>query len=97
LILNYDDLIQRPEQVIRTFYEQFGYPDKPGLDNIVDEAVKETLSFDSDHVYSYEEMGFSREQIVELYADIFERFGFDRREHDLVGVAPQTVKVSAID
>jgi hypothetical protein len=96
LILKYDDLIQRPEHVIRGFYEQFGYPDKPGLDRIVDEAVKETLSFNSDHVYSYEEMGFTRQQIVELYADIFERFGFDRRE-ELAGVVAETVTVSAID
>jgi omega-hydroxy-beta-dihydromenaquinone-9 sulfotransferase len=97
LILNYDDLIQRPEQVIRAFYEQFGYPDKPGLDDIVDQAVKETLSFNSEHIYSYEEMGFTREQIVELYTDIFERFGFDKREDELSGVAATTVKVSAID
>jgi len=80
LILNYDDLIQRPEAVLRAFYEQFGYPDKPGLEIIVDEAVKETMSFNSDHVYSYEEMGFTREQIIELYPEIFERFGFDERE-----------------
>ena len=97
LILNYDDLIQRPEQVIRSFYEQFGYPDQPGLDDIVDQAVKETLSFNSDHVYSYEEMGFTREQIVDLYADIFERFGFDKREDELSGLAAKTVTVSAID
>ena len=97
LILNYDDLIQRPEQVIRAFYEQFGYPDKPSLDDIVDEAVKETLSFNSDHVYSYEEMGFTREQIVELYADIFERFSFDKRENELTGMPTRTVRVSAID
>lgn len=82
LILNYDDLIQRPEAVLRAFYEQFGYPDKPGLEDIVDQAVKETLSFQSDHVYSYEDMGFTREQIVALYADIFERFGFDKREYE---------------
>ena len=86
LILNYDNLIQRPEAVLREFYEQFGYPDKPGLDKIVDEAVKETLSFHSDHVYSYEEMGFTREQIVELYADIFERFHFDKREDEMARV-----------
>jgi hypothetical protein len=97
LILNYDDLIQRPEHVIRAFYEQFGYPDKPGLDVIVDEAVKETLSFNSDHVYSYEEMGFTRQQIIETYADIFERFGFDKREHEMTGVNSQTAIVSAID
>jgi hypothetical protein len=80
LILNYDNLIQRPEAVLRSFYEQFGYPDKPGLEIIVDEAVKETLTFNSDHVYSYEEMGFTRQQIIEIYPDIFERFGFDKRE-----------------
>jgi len=77
LILRYDDLIQRPEQVIRAFYEQFGYPDNPDLGRIVDQAVKETLAHSSDHVYSYEEMGFTRQQIISLYADIFERFDFD--------------------
>lgn len=80
LIMKYDDLIQRPETVIRAFYEQFGYPDKPGLPVIIDQAVKETLSFNSDHVYSYEEMGLSREQIVKMYADVFERFEFETRE-----------------
>ncbi|MGE5464395.1 MAG: sulfotransferase family protein [Syntrophothermus sp.] len=97
LILNYDDLIQRPEQVIRSFYEQFGYPDKPGLDDIVDAAVKETLIFRSDHVYSYEEMGFTHRQILEIYADIFERFGFDKREDEISDIESRTVIVSAVD
>lgn len=86
LILKYDDLIQRPEAVIRGFYEQFGYPDKPGLPIIIDQAVKETLAFKSDHDYSLAEMGFSREQIIETFKDIFERFEFDTRE-DLVPVS----------
>lgn len=85
LIVSYDDLIQRPEAVIRGFYEQFGYPDQPGLPIIIDQAVKETLAFKSDHNYSLEEMGFTREQIVETYKDIFERFDFETRE-DLVPV-----------
>jgi hypothetical protein len=97
LILNYDDLIQRPEAVIRAFYEQFGYPDKPGLDEIVDKAVKETLSYSSDHVYSYEEMGFSREHIIERYADIFERFGFDRREPLLSEAEQRAARITATD
>lgn len=85
LIMKYDDLIQRPESVIRAFYEQFGYPDKPGLPVIIDQAVKETLAFKSDHSYSLEKMGFTREQIMRIYADIFERFNFETRE-DLVPV-----------
>src|SRR5689334_3211653 len=80
LIMKYDDLIQRPESVIRAFYEQFGYPDKPGLPKIIDQAVKETLAYNSEHEYSYEEMGFTRQQIVDTYADIFKRFEFETRE-----------------
>lgn len=97
LILNYDDLIQRPEYVIRSFYEQFGYPDKPGLDRIVDEAVKEAMTFRSDHFYSYQEMGFTHRQILETYADIFERFGFDKRESEIPDLQSQTVVVTAVD
>ena len=97
LILKYDDLILRPEQTLRAFYEQFGYPDKPGLVDIVDQAVKETLSFRSDHVYSYEEMGFTRQQIIELYADIFERFQFDQRDPALSSLEPEPAKYSSFE
>jgi hypothetical protein len=97
LILNYEDLIQRPEFVLHSFYEQFGYPDKPGLELIVDQAVKETLSFHSDHVYSYEEMGFTREQIIELFSDIFERFGFDKREPLLSKAEKRSARIPASD
>lgn len=84
LIMKYDDLIQRPETVIRAFYEQFGYPDKPGLPVIIDRAVKETLAFSSEHTYSHEEMGLTREQIVEMYSDVFKRFEFETREESVV-------------
>ncbi len=80
LVLKYDDLILRPEAVIRGFYEQFGYPNQPGLPIIVDQAVKETLAFRSDHSYSLEKMGFTREQILKIYGDVFERFQFETRE-----------------
>jgi len=97
LILKYDDLILRPEQTLRAFYEQFGYPDKPGLADIVDKAVKETLSFHSDHVYSYEEMGFTRQQIIDLYSDIFERFNFDQRDPALSSLEPEPAKYSSFE
>lgn len=80
LILNYEDLIRYPEQVIRNFYEQFGYSESSGLEQIIDEAIEETRTHHSDHVYNYEEMGFSHEEILREFDDIFERFNFDRRE-----------------
>jgi hypothetical protein len=80
LILKYDDLIGNPEPVIRGFYRQFGYSESPRLHQIVAESVQETLADQGDHVYSYQGMGFSRGQILGLYPDIFERFGFDKRD-----------------
>jgi hypothetical protein len=80
LILNYEDLIRYPEEVIRGFYEQFGYAESTGLEKTIQEAIRETLTHQSDHLYNYEEMGFTREEIVREFEPIFERFGFDRRE-----------------
>jgi len=42
-------------------------------------------------------MGFTREQIVELYAGIFERFGFDKREEEMSSAHAKSLKVSAMD
>jgi len=80
MILNYDDLIRWPDQIIRTFYEQFGYQESPGLEKIIQAAIEETRTYRSDHVYHYEEMGFSHAEILREFDDIFERFNFDRRE-----------------
>jgi hypothetical protein len=76
-ILSYDDLIERPKEMISGFYRQFGYPEYPTLGRIVAQAVAETQTYRSDHEYSYERMGFTRDQIVAAYQDIFDRFGFD--------------------
>jgi hypothetical protein len=76
-ILSYDDLIQRPKEMISNFYRQFGYPVYPSLERIVTQAVAEATTYKSDHQYSYEKMGFTHDEIVAAYQDIFDRFGFD--------------------
>lgn len=80
LILNYDELIRWPDQVIRNFYDQFGYAESSGLEQIIAEAIEETRSHHSDHVYHYEEMGLTHADILREFDDIFKRFNFDRRE-----------------
>jgi hypothetical protein len=42
-------------------------------------------------------MGFTRGQIIELYADIFERFGFDKREDEVSSVKAKTSQIPAAD
>jgi hypothetical protein len=57
--------------------------------------VEETLAFNSDHIYSYEDMGFSREQILSLYPEIFERFNFDKREWTVTKAEkPESIRIT---
>ena len=95
LILKYDNLISNPEPVIRGFYRQFGYSESRRLHQIVAESVQETLADQGDHVYSYQEMGFSRGQILGLYPDIFERFGFDKREGTVSAIIEKAETIPA--
>ena len=80
LVLSYDDLIEEPIGVVQKFYAQFGYQTYPSLTDDLNYGIELTKARRSDHRYSFEEMGFTRERLVETYADIFERFGFDKRE-----------------
>ena len=58
------------------FYHRFGYTDPLALERIVRDAVDNMHRFQSEHVYVYEEMGFTREEIFASYADIFARLWF---------------------
>jgi len=80
MIVNYEDLMQSPDAVFRSIYSRFGYPGSAALETILHDAVTTAQAHSSSHAYSYEAMGFTREQIVREFAHIFARFGFDRHE-----------------
>ena len=80
VILPYRNLINNTKDVIQNFYLQFGYEHQPELDEAFTEGIKATEARLGEHDYSYEEMGFTREGIINTFSDIFERFGFDKRE-----------------
>jgi len=82
-IVQYDDLIEDPEGVVRSFYAQFDYPPPEALSAMVQRAVVDTRATRSVHSYSYEAMGFTRPQIEDLYADIFARFNFRHGRHHI--------------
>ena len=95
LILPYRQLINDPIGTVRKFYKQFGYEEYPTLADDFMDGIKATEARRSKHEYSFEEMGFTRERLVETYADIFERFGFDKREPIAVELDKQPVPEAA--
>ncbi len=92
MILKFEDLIDSPDAIIRDVYSQFDYPRSPDLEKILQDAVAETLIHRSDHMYNYEEMGYTREQIVQEFAHIFDRFGFDPRGEMLVDASEEVAE-----
>ena len=80
MIVKYDDLMQSPEAVFRSIYARLGYPQSDALESLLREAVADAKAHSSVHRYSYEAMGFTREQIVREFAHIFARFGFDTHQ-----------------
>jgi hypothetical protein len=80
MIVKYDDLMQSSDSVIRSIYARFGYPESEALESLLSEAAADARAHSSSHRYSYEAMGFTREQIVQEFAHIFARFGFDAHE-----------------
>ncbi len=80
MIVRYDDLMHSPEAVFRSIFSRFGYSMSEAVETILRDAVTTAEAHSSSHKYSYEAMGFTREQIVREFAHIFARFEFDTQE-----------------
>jgi len=85
IIVKYEDLVQHPQETIRDIYRHFYYEMSPEFSAEIDLLVNEASSFRSRHKYSLEEMGITREQVLEEFSEIFSRFGFEK---DLDGISP---------
>lgn len=79
LIINYNDLVEDPESVIRQIYHQFGYSMSEEFSQTLRKKIAKSRSFHSPHTYSLNEMEITHEQILSDYSDIFERFKFKTR------------------
>ena len=80
VVVRFDDLTGNARQTVEGIYRQFGLELSPGYARILDEATERARHHRSRHHYSLEALGLSRERILSECADVFDRFGFDRRE-----------------
>jgi hypothetical protein len=77
IILDYDDLVEELESSTKKIYNHFSIPMSDRFSVILDEAVEESAKYISKHHYSLAEMGYTPEQVYNLYQDVFERFNFE--------------------
>jgi hypothetical protein len=77
VVVNYEDLIRQPRQVVERIYERFGLPLKPDYKQLLDQEVASMRQYKSRHRYSLDQCSVTRERIVSDLGPIFERFEFD--------------------
>jgi hypothetical protein len=76
-LVKFDDLIADPERIVTDIYRHFEIDLCPDFGEILRDAAEKARYYRSQHAYSLEELGFTREQILEIYEDVFEYWGFD--------------------
>jgi hypothetical protein len=79
IVIDFDDMVSNPERTVRRIYERFGLELSPAYAEILWQETIASRHYQSEHDYSLQETGLSREQIVTRFGPVFERFGFDRR------------------
>ncbi len=77
-IIRYDDLVGEPEKTVREIYSWLGLQMGESVDEILREVTSKNSRFKSNHIYSLEEVGLTRELVLQEYGNIFEVFDFEK-------------------
>jgi hypothetical protein len=77
IFVNFHDMVRDPEGTVRTIYEQFDLEISDEFAEILRTEAERAKHHSSSHAYSLEATGFTREQIVTAFRDVFERWQFD--------------------
>ena len=80
IVVNFHTLVDDAEAGVREIYQRLGLEISPKFAKVLARETERARRHESQHIYTLEEMGLTREQIVARYEDVFERFGFDRRD-----------------
>jgi len=78
-VLRYEDLAQNPGKIISDLYTKFGFELSPEFELILEDANRKATSYKSSHRYSLRKMGLTKREILNKFALVFKRFGFDTR------------------
>jgi hypothetical protein len=77
MIVSYDQLVRDPEAVVGEIYRRFGFDMDQGFAQSLHELSTRALGYTSRHDYDETVLGLDRQRIIDEFADILDRFGFD--------------------
>jgi hypothetical protein len=78
IVVRYDDLVADPRATVERIYAWLGVPIDDAFAARLREATRDQRTFVSEHRYSLEEFGLSREAIFQELKEVFAEFGFEK-------------------
>lgn len=78
VLVKYDDLVADPQGTVSRIYRDLRIPLTPAYRAKLEQATRAHREFKSEHTYSLEEFGITREEIYEELSDVFAELGFAR-------------------
>lgn len=76
-IVTYNELTRDPEMTVQRIYKELDLNIGPEFAEVLKTDAATSKSYKSRHQYNLKTLGLSREQILQDFSDIFDRFGFD--------------------
>jgi hypothetical protein len=76
LEIYYEDLVANPGLAVERIYSHFGLPLSPGHQTYLEAQTQRALKYKSNHNYSLDEFGLSKELIYAELKEVFEAYGF---------------------
>ncbi len=76
--VTYQDLLADPLRTVRQIYDRFSLELTPEVETTLKNEVAQQRSYRSDHKYSLEQFGLSKEYVYEQLKDLFEQYDFAR-------------------
>lgn len=76
-VVKYKHLVQDLEMIVGDIYSTFGLAVSPNYAQVLKMEVSKAENYTSRHNYALEDMGYTPEQIIAEYQDVFELFSFD--------------------
>ena len=78
-IIRYTALVEHPAQTVSDLCASFGLEMNPAYIQLLERKQGRAQKHTSTHEYSLEKLGLTRDAIIEKYAAIFDRFGFEKK------------------
>lgn len=78
--VKFEDMVRDPQATVAAIYDHLGFEISPDFAAILQRETERAQGYRSEHQYSLEAMGFTREEILAEYGDVFEKWGYERGE-----------------